>query len=97
MMPASGIIATLRTWERRWVLTAVMLEDVMAKAQKTTPVRLSEEAIKWVRIASGYTGESAAEYASRVLAERAKQDADQLHAEASKPANKAAKPKKADN
>jgi hypothetical protein len=28
------------------------------KSQKNTPVRISDEAIKWARIASGYTGES---------------------------------------
>jgi hypothetical protein len=49
--------------------------------QKTTPVRLSDEAIKWARIASGYTGESMSEYVSRVVAERGKEDADRLHAQ----------------
>jgi hypothetical protein len=60
--------------------------DVMArsKGQKTTPVRLTEEAIRWARIASGYTGESMAEYVSRVLAEHAKRDAERLHAEATR-------------
>jgi hypothetical protein len=59
------------------------------KAPKTTPVRLSDDAIKWARIASGYTGESMAEYVSRVVAERAQADADRLHAEAmAKPASK---------
>jgi hypothetical protein len=53
----------------------------MAKAQKTTPVRLTDEAIKWARIASGYTGESMSEYVSRIVAERGKADADRLHAE----------------
>lgn len=53
----------------------------MAKAQKTTPVRLTDEAIKWARIASGFTGESMADYASRVLAEQGKLDADRLYAE----------------
>ena len=52
-------------------------------AQKTTPVRLSDDAIRWARIASGYTGESMAEYVSRIVAERGKQDADRLHAEMS--------------
>ena len=51
-------------------------------AQKTTPVRLSGEAIRWARIASGYTGESMAEYVSRIVEERAKEDARRLHAEA---------------
>jgi hypothetical protein len=56
--------------------------DVMArKAQKSTPVRLTEEAVKWARIASGYTGESVVEYVSRIVAERGKQDADRLHSE----------------
>jgi hypothetical protein len=50
-------------------------------AQKTTPVRLSGEAIRWARIASGYTGESMAEYVSRIVEERAKEDAKRLHAE----------------
>jgi hypothetical protein len=50
------------------------------KAQKTTPVRLTDEAIRWARIASGYTGESMAEYVSRIVAERGRQDVDRLHA-----------------
>jgi hypothetical protein len=54
--------------------------DLMGR--KTTPVRLTEEAIRWARIASGYTGESMAEYVSRVVEERGKEDADRLHAEA---------------
>ena len=41
--------------------------DVMGR--KTTPVRLTEEAIRWARIASGYTGESMTEYVSRVIEE----------------------------
>src|SRR3954451_7984631 len=55
---------------------------VEAMPKKTTPVRLSDESIRWARIASGYTGESMAEYASRIVAERGKQDAERLHAEA---------------
>lgn len=47
---------------------------------KSRPVRLTEEAMQWARIASGYTGESMAEYASRVVAERGKADAEELHA-----------------
>ncbi len=54
------------------------------KAQKTTPVRLTDEAIKWARIASGYTGESMAEYVSRIVLERGKEDAERLHAEATR-------------
>jgi hypothetical protein len=65
----------------------------MAKAQKTTPVRLTDEAVKWARIASGYTGESMAEYASRVVAERGKEDAGRLHAEATGEQATAAMPK----
>jgi hypothetical protein len=52
-----------------------------AKAPKTTPVRVTDEAVKWARIASGYTGESMAEYISRVLTERGRDDASRLHAE----------------
>jgi hypothetical protein len=62
-------------------------------AQKTTPVRLSDDAIRWARIASGYTGESMAEYVSRIVAERGKQDADRLHAEMSAPPKPAKKAK----
>jgi hypothetical protein len=55
--------------------------DTMAgKAQKTSPVRLTEEAIRWARIASGYTGESMAEYVSRIVTERGRQDVERLHA-----------------
>jgi hypothetical protein len=50
--------------------------------RKNTPVRLTDEAIRWSRIASGYTGESMAVYASRIVAERGRQDAERLHAEA---------------
>jgi hypothetical protein len=61
-----------------------MVQQISAKddvAQKTTPVRLSGEAIRWARIASGYTGESMAEYVSRIVEERAREDAKRLHAE----------------
>lgn len=51
-------------------------------ARKTTPVRLSDDAIRWARIASGYTGESMAEYVSRLVEEHARHDAERLHAEA---------------
>ena len=61
-----------------------IVEKPMAepKGQKTTPVRLTDEAIKWSRIASGYTSESMAEYVSRIVVERGKQDAERLHVEA---------------
>ena len=49
--------------------------------KKTMPVRLTEDALKWAKIASGYTGESAADYISRVVVERGKEDADRLHEE----------------
>lgn len=52
----------------------------MAKGRKNTPVRISDDAIRWARISSGYTGESMAEYISRIVAERGKLDAEQLHA-----------------
>lgn len=54
-------------------------------AAKTTPVRLSEDAIKWARIASGYTGESLTEYVSRIVTETAQRDARRLHAEIVEP------------
>lgn len=55
----------------------------MAKAPKTTPVRVTDDAVKWARIASGYTGESMAEYVSRVVEEAGRRDADRLHSEVS--------------
>jgi hypothetical protein len=48
--------------------------------QKTTPVRLTDEAIKYARIASGFTSESMSEYVSRVVAERGKEDMDRFYA-----------------
>ncbi len=50
------------------------------KKPKTRPVRLTEEAIRWAHIASGYTGESMSDYVSRMIEEHARQDADRLHA-----------------
>jgi hypothetical protein len=71
--------------------TAVCEAPAMAdKAPKTIPVRLTEEAIKWARIASGYTGESMATYISRTVAERGMEDAERLHPKAMA---KAPKPK----
>jgi hypothetical protein len=61
----------------------MMKESPMA--QKTTPVRITDEAIKWARIASGYTGESMAEYVSRVVAERGREDTKRLHDETLRP------------
>jgi hypothetical protein len=63
------------------------------KPQKTSPVRLTDEAIRWARIASGYTGESMVEYVSRIVAERGRQDADRLHAEVTSEGQKTAKTK----
>lgn len=48
--------------------------------RKNTPVRLSDEAIRWARIASGHTGESMAAYVSRITVERAMQDEEEFHA-----------------
>jgi len=62
----------------------------MDDQQKTRPIRVTEEAIRWARIASGYTGESMSEYVCRVVIERGKQDADELHAVVSKAAKGAA-------
>ena len=48
---------------------------------KKMPMKIGEEAMKWVKIASGYTGECASAYATRVLTERAKSDVEKLHKE----------------
>jgi predicted DNA-binding protein len=63
---------------------------IMDRKPKTTPVRISDEAIRWARIASGYTGESMAEYVSRIVVEKGREDADRLHAavKAEKPPTK---------
>lgn len=53
----------------------------MAKERKNTPVRIDDDAINAARIASGYTGESMADYVSRIVKERATDDAKRLHAE----------------
>lgn len=68
---------------------------VMARPKrgvKTTPVRLTDEAIRWAKIASGYTGESMADYVCRVVVERGKEDADRLHAAAMAEAKKRVPP-----
>ena len=73
-------------------MSALMTKaDPMARRPilpKTTPVRLTDEAIRWAKIASGYTGESMAEYVSRITVERGREDADRLHTEATKPPSK---------
>lgn len=63
-----------------------MVATVGKKPERSTPVRLTDEAIKWARIASGYTGESMAQYVSRITVERGQQDADRLHADLSRSA-----------
>lgn len=65
-------------------LAAPSLDRVMARKQtqpeqsptpKPTMVRISGETLRWLRIASGFTGESVAAYLDRVALERAKADA----------------------
>jgi hypothetical protein len=51
------------------------------KIPKPIPVRLSEEAIKWARIASGFTGESVAEYVTRIVTDKAKEDSERFSSE----------------
>jgi YesN/AraC family two-component response regulator len=60
---------------------SIAVVDLGMSKKKSMPVRLSDAAIELARIASGYTGESMAEYVSRVVVERAKQDIERLHAE----------------
>jgi hypothetical protein len=56
------------------------VDEMVPKEQKTSPVRITPEAVRWARIASGYTGESMAEYISRIVVERGKADVERLHA-----------------
>jgi hypothetical protein len=72
--------------------TQDLVKDEMSL--KTSPVRLSAEAIRWARIASGYLGESMAEYVSRVVEEKSKEDAARLHVEAMKETQEKSEPKK---
>jgi hypothetical protein len=67
--------------------------EALEVAQKTSPVRLSAEAIRLAKIASGYTGESMADYVSRTIEERAAEDIERLHAEMKAAAKKEPKPK----
>lgn len=55
------------------------------KSPKTVSVRLTEDAVKWAKIATGYTGEAMAEYVSRVVTEAAVSDADRLRSQVTRP------------
>ncbi len=72
--------------------TQELVRDEMSL--KTSPVRLSAEAIRWARIASGYLGESMAEYVSRIVEEKSKEDAARLHTEAMKETQEKSEPKR---
>jgi hypothetical protein len=54
-------------------------------AEKTRPVRLTDEAINLARIAASYTRESMSEYVCRIIIERAQADIERLHAELHQP------------
>lgn len=53
----------------------------MPPRKKSMPVRLSDEAIRLARIASGFTGESMAEYVSRLVEEKSREIIDRLYGE----------------
>lgn len=57
-------------------------ERMERKAQRTSPVRLTEEATRWARIAASYNGEFIGAYVSRVVLHHAKADVEQAHAAA---------------
>jgi len=57
----------------------------MSKEPKTSTVRLTAEALKWAKIASGYSGESVAEYISRTIVEQGMKDVDMYHARIKSP------------
>jgi hypothetical protein len=63
-------------------------------AKKTANVRLSAESDRLAEIASGYTGESKAEYVSRVVAEAARRDIAKGHAELERELNAPPKPQR---
>ena len=56
------------------------MAGVLLVAKKTANVRLTPEADRLAEIASGYTGESKAEYISRVISEAAVRDIERGHA-----------------
>jgi hypothetical protein len=58
-----------------------MGDGVVLVARKTANVRLTAESDRLAEIASGYTGESKADYVSRVVAEAARRDIARGHAE----------------
>lgn len=58
---------------------------VETMAKKSFPLRIEEEALQLVRIAAAMTNEQATEYASRVLAERARADIERLADKVLKP------------
>ena len=62
-------------------MDAVVRERPMARKKvepRMTSVRLTEESLRWVRIASGHSGESITEYVNRRLNEAAKEDAERF-------------------
>ena len=73
-----------------------MIDDAGAVlvAKKTANVRLTTESDRLAEIASGYTGESKAEYVSRVVAEAARRDISKGHAELEIELNPPPKPRR---
>jgi hypothetical protein len=54
-------------------------------AEKTRPVRLTQEAIDLARIAASFAKESMADYVCRIIAERARADIERYYAEMHRP------------
>jgi hypothetical protein len=54
------------------------------KGVRTVPARLTEEAARWAKIASAYSGESLVDYVSRIVIERSRRDVESYHAEVTK-------------
>jgi hypothetical protein len=52
------------------------------RIKKDRPVRITEEAMRWAKIAAAFTGETLADYCSRVIGEQAQRDARRLSDEA---------------
>lgn len=75
--PGSELVDFITTDCRPW--------DGIDEVPPTRPTKITRLAAKWARIASGYTGESMSEYVSRITLERGREDAERLHAEATKP------------
>ena len=75
-------------------MSAFTLPSQAMDKRKNMPVRISDEAMKWARVAASYREMSVAEYVSEALLEIAKRDAEAGHAALMGPGPEPATPKR---